>query len=166
MATDFFIKIAGVDGQSNDKQHQKWIEVIRFSHGSMQNVTSGRATDVAGRGQYVPFVFAHLVDKATPKLQRNCMSGLNISTVEFQVCRAIGGAQVPVYEVKLENVKVAKATVASEATGTDQNGDPVYHPIETVELVAAKETWKVTPIKPDNTKDGAVEANFDQVTNS
>ena len=38
--------------------------------------------------------------------------------------------------------------------------------VEEVELVVGKMTWKVTPIKPDNTKDGAVEASFNQVENS
>lgn len=168
MATDFFIKINGIDGESSDKQHAKWIEVIRFSHGASQNLATGRATDVAGRGQFLPFIFVHAVDKATPKLQHHCMSGQQITSIEFQVCRAIGGAQVPVYEIKLENVKVAKATVTNEVLGDPSASglDVVYQPIETVELVAAKMTWKVTPIKADNTKDGAIEANFNQMTNS
>ncbi|MDO5532388.1 type VI secretion system tube protein Hcp [Sutterella sp.] len=175
MATDFFIRIEGIEGESNDKSHGKWIEVVGFMHGSMQNVGAGRATDVAGRGQFVPFVFTHLLDKATPKLQQFCMSGQKIAKVEFQVCRAIGGAQVPVYEIKLENVKIARAevrTVAVESTKTGSLLDTFsgvgnsYQPVEQVELIAGKMTWKVTPIKPDNTKDGAVEASFDQIANS
>ena len=46
--------------------------------------------------------------------------------------------------------------------GDDTSGVPT----ETVNLVAAKMTWKYTAIKEDNTKDGAVEANFNQVENS
>jgi hypothetical protein len=37
--------------------------------------------------------------------------------------------------------------------------------VETVDLVAGKITWKVTPIKPDGSKDGAIEAAFDQIAN-
>ena len=44
--------------------------------------------------------------------------------------------------------------------------DGVYIPIEIVEMVPGKITWKVTAIKPDNTKDGAVEASFNQVENA
>ncbi len=170
MATDYFIKIDGVDGESGDKSHSKWIEVVRFGHGARQNITTGRATDVAGRGQFDPFVFIHKVDKATPKLQHHCMSGQKVGKVIFHVCRAIGGSQVPVYEVTLENVKVSSARVFTAATTNDTEGvlvpDAAYLPYEEVELVAGKTTWKVTPIKPDNTKDGAVETNFDQITNS
>lgn len=163
MASDFFLKIDGIDGQSNDKGHGKWIELLSFGHGSIQNVTLARGSDVAGRGQFTPFVFSHLVDKATPKLQQFCMNGQKIAKVEFHVCRAIAGVQVPVYEIKMENVKVAKAEVGvkilDDGTGTGEA-------VETVELVAGKITWKVTPIKPDNTKDGAIEASFDQISNS
>lgn len=97
MVTDFFIKIDGVDGESNEKSHTKWIEVIDFSHGSVQNIALGKAHEVSGRGQFTPFTFTHVVDKATPKLQNYCMTGQKINKVEFQVCRSIGGSQVPVY---------------------------------------------------------------------
>ena len=170
MASDFFIKIDGIDGESSDKSHAKWIEVIAFEHGSVQNVGVGRATDVSGRGQFMPFSFTHLVDKATPKLQQFCMSGQKVAKVQFMVCRAVAGAQVPVYEVTMENVKIAKTQVKSVVNGssaplidTYAGVDGVYIPIEIVEMVPGKITWKVTAIKPDNTKDGAVEASFNQV---
>lgn len=173
MASDFFIKIDGIDGESSDKSHAKWIEVIAFEHGSVQNVGVGRATDVSGRGQFMPFSFTHLVDKATPKLQQFCMSGQKVAKVQFMICRAVAGAQVPVYEVTMENVKIAKTQVKSVVNGssaplidTYAGVDGVYIPIEIVEMVPGKITWKVTAIKPDNTKDGAVEASFNQVENA
>lgn len=156
MAVDFFLKLEGIDGQSSDKGHSNWIEVFAIDHGSMQNVTMQRGADVAGRGQFLPFKFTHAVDKATPKLQQFCMNGQKIAKAEFASCRAIAGVQVPVYEIKMENVKVAKAEVKTV------DGEIV----EDVELVAGKLTWKVTPIKPDNTKDGAIEAAFDQIANA
>ena len=175
MASDFFVKIEGIDGESSDKAHSKWIEVISFSHGAMQNVGVGRATDVSGRGQFLPFRFTHLVDKATPKLQQFCLSGQKVPKVQFQVCRAVAGAQGPVYEVTLENVKLSKCFVKSVVNGGNSSediidsfagADGVYIPTEEVEMIAGKITWKVTAIKPDNTKDGAVEASFNQVENS
>ena len=156
MAVDFFLKLEGIDGQSSDKGHANWIEVFSIDHGAMQNVTMQRGADVAGRGQFLPFKFTHAVDKATPKLQQFCMNGQKIAKAEFASCRAIAGVQVPVYEIKMENVKVAKAEVKTV------EGEIV----EEVELVAGKLTWKVTPIKPDNTKDGAIEAAFDQIANA
>ncbi len=160
MATDFFIKVDGIDGQSNDKNHGKWIEVRAFNHGAVQNVGAGRATDVSGRGQFEPFVFEHELDKATPKLQQFCMNGQKVAKVEFQVCRAVAGVQTPVYEVTMENVKIAKTEVAIK----EVEGGQI--PVETVSLVPGKLTWKYTAIKPDNSKDGAVETSFNQVENA
>lgn len=163
MANDFFLKLEGIDGQSDDKGHPKWIEVMSFAHGSMQNISVQRGVDVAGRGQFLPFTFTHAVDKATPKLQQFCMSGQKIAKAEFAYCRAIAGVQTAVYEVKLENVKVAKAEVHTISSSEDAL---LQQPVETVELIAGKISWKVTPIKADNTKDGAIEAAFDQISNS
>ena len=165
MANDFFIKIDGIDGESVDKSHGKWIECTYFQHGSEQPIVAGRSTDVSGRGHFIPFTFVHLIDKATPKIQQFCMSGQKVAKVQFQVCRAVAGAQVPVYEITLENVKIAKAIVSIPDYDEDDVA-AVAVPVETVELVAAKMTWKYTAIKEDNTKDGAVEATFNQVENA
>lgn len=166
MANDFFVKIEGIDGESSDKSHGKWIEAIDFSHGSCQAIAAGRATDVAGRGHFENFTFTHLLDKATPKIQQFCMSGQKIAKVQFQVCRAVAGVQVPVYEITLENVKIAKASVKTIVAETVNAVEDTKLPVEVVEMVVGKMTWKVTAIKPDNTKDGAVEASFNQIENS
>lgn len=176
MVTDFFIKIEGVDGEAKEQNHQKWIEVVSFNHGAVQNIALGRAAEVSGRGQFTPFIFSHLLDKATPKLLKYCMTGQKINKVVFQACRAIGGAQVPVYEVTLENAKISRidvdtvveetSTVTETASQASTFQAKAYQVLEKVEMVAAKMTWKVTPIKTDNTKDGAVEASFDQMINA
>src|SRR5574344_2161251 len=181
MANDFFIKIDGIDGESEDKSHGKWIECLGFSLGSVQSVAAGRATDVAGRGHFTPFVFTHLLDKASPKLQQYCMAGQKVAKVQFHVCRAIAGAQVPVYEVTLENVKISCAQISTVPVdaGTNPGAGAIESmadrftgvektnlPIEEVSLVAAKITWKYTAVKEDNTKEGAVEASYNQVENS
>jgi type VI secretion system secreted protein Hcp len=59
---------------------------------------------------------------------------------------------------------VAKAEV--KTINTDDTDDPLaQQPVEDVELVAGKITWKVTPVKPDGSKDGAIEAAYDQIAN-
>jgi type VI secretion system secreted protein Hcp len=164
MASVYFLKLDGIDGQSNDKGHDKWIELISFSHGSHQNVSIERGGDVAGRGQFLPFAFTHAVDKATPKLQQYCVTGQKIGKAQLQYCRVISGAQTAVYEATFENARVVSALVKTLDTKTDDVLSE--QPVEVVELVAAKITWKVTPIKADGSKDGAIEASFDQIANA
>jgi type VI secretion system Hcp family effector len=158
------MQLDGIEGLSGDKAHEKWLEVISFEHGAHQNVSIERGGDVAGRGQFYPFTFTHAVDKATPKLQQYCVSGQKIGKATLQFSRVIGGASTPVYEVVLENCRVADAKVHTIEGGGD---DPLSkQPVETVQLVAGKITWKVVPIKPDGSKDGAIEAAFDQIANA
>jgi type VI secretion system Hcp family effector len=165
MAGVYFLQLDGIEGQASDKAHDKWLELVSFSHGASQNVSIQRSGDVAGRGQFLPFKFTHAVDKATPKIQLYSMNGNKIDKAVFQYCRVIGGVQTPVYEVTLENVRVAKAEIRT--IDTSDTSDPLaQQPVEEVELVAAKTTWKVTPIKPDGSKDGAIEASYDQIANA
>jgi type VI secretion system Hcp family effector len=165
MASVYFLQLDGIEGQAADKAHDKWLELVSFSHGSSQNVSIQRSGDVAGRGQFLPFKFTHAVDKATPKIQLYSMNGNKIDKAVFQYCRVIGGTQTPVYEVTLENVRVAKAEIRT--IDTSDTSDPLaQQPVEEVELVAAKATWKITPIKPDGSKDGAIEASYDQIANA
>lgn len=160
MANDMFLQVDGIEGESTDKGHTNWIDVYSFSHGASQNVQMGRGTDVAGRGIFEAFTMVHAVDKATPKIQQFCMNGQKISKAKLDVCRAIAGRQEIVYEVTLENVKIASATVKLIKI------NDIEQPVEEVEFIAGKISWKVTSIKPDNTKDGAIEACFDQISNS
>ncbi|MDR2245097.1 MAG: type VI secretion system tube protein Hcp [Treponema sp.] len=167
MASVYFLQLDGIEGQASDKAHDKWLELISFSHGGTQNVSIQRSGDVAGRGQFLPLTFVHAVDKASPKLQLYCMNGSKIEKAVLQYCRVIGGAQTPVYEVTLENVRVAKTLVKTIETGSGGTNDPfTQQPVEEVDLVAGKITWKVTPIKPDGSKDGAIEAAYDQIANA
>jgi type VI secretion system secreted protein Hcp len=164
MASVYFLQIDGIEGQASDAKHEKWLELLSFSHGSVQNINIQASADVQGRGQYIPFTFTHAVDKATPKLQLSCMKGEVIKTAKFEYCRVLGGEQTAVYELTLNSVRVAKAEIKTVNPKAD---DPAsQQPVEEVNLVAAEITVKVTPIKPDGTKDGAIETKWNQVTNS
>jgi type VI secretion system secreted protein Hcp len=164
MASVYFLQIDGIEGQASDAKHEKWLELLSFSHGAQQNINIQASADVQGRGQYIPFTFTHAVDKATPKLQLSCMKGEVIKTAKFEYCRVLGGAQTPVYELTLNSVRVARAEIKTVNPSAD---DPAsQQPVEEVELVAAEIIVKVTPIKSDGTKDGAIETKWNQVTNS
>ena len=98
MASVYFLQLDGIEGQASDTKHEKWLELISFSHGALQNINIQASSDVQGRGQYVPFTFTHAVDKSSPKLQLSCMKGEVIKTAKFEYCRVLGGTQTPVYE--------------------------------------------------------------------
>jgi type VI secretion system Hcp family effector len=163
MAGTYFLQLEGIEGQAADSLHDKWIELISFAHGTSQHVSIENLLGVSGQGEFAPFTFSHAVDKATPKLQLYCMNGTVINKAVFQYCRVVSGSATAVYEITLETVRVAKAEVKTIAT--ESNAPLAQQPVETVELVAGRATWKATPIKPDGSKDGAIEASYDQVAN-
>jgi type VI secretion system secreted protein Hcp len=165
MAGIYFLKLEGIDGQASDSAHDKWVELLSFSHGTSQHVAIQKSGGgVSGQGQFAPFVFTHAVDKATPKLQLYCMNGTKINKAVLQYCRVVNGTPTAVYEVTLENVRVSKAEVKTIST---ESTDPLaQQPVELVELVAGKATWKVVPVKTDGSLDGAIEADYDQVANT
>ncbi|MDR2480848.1 MAG: type VI secretion system tube protein Hcp [Spirochaetaceae bacterium] len=164
MASVYFLKLDGIEGQASDTKHEKWLDILSFSHGALQNINVQASSDVQGRGQFIPFSFTHAVDKATPKLQLSCMKGEVIKQAKFEYCRVLGGSQTPVYEITLNSVRVAKAEIKTLNPKSDDVAS--QQPVEEVQLVAAEIVVKVMPIKPDGTKDGAIETKWNQVTNT
>ena len=151
-----YLKIDGIEGEARDSQHEKWIDVLDFSHGSSQSVQTG-SPEVAGRGIFEPFVFTHIVDKATPRLQQRCMTGTWINSAELHVCRSIAGRQTVVYKVMLDGAKIVKADVRTETMP-----DGTTRLVEEVRLLVNKETWSTTTVGMDSSIGGSTEADFDQ----
>lgn len=91
---DFFIKIAGIDGESKDSKHTGWIDVLSFNYGVSQSssVFTGGGGGV-GKANFDALSFTHYVDKATPNLMQYCASGKHIGTVEVSCCKVGDGSQ-------------------------------------------------------------------------
>ena len=138
LATDFFIKLDGITGESEDPDHIGWIEALSFSSGSSNMNEIPEHPD--GKGILDTFVFTHLVDKATPAIQTACMNGTVIpgGVVEFD--RIIDGKLQKVYELTLSDITVQDATIKTEDLPDDE-----FQIVEIVELLVDKVTWKAYP---------------------
>ncbi|MEG0332926.1 MAG: type VI secretion system tube protein Hcp [Akkermansia sp.] len=155
MAFDSYIQISGVEGQSTDSAHSAWIDVISFKHGSAQETKFTNNTNAIGRGVMEPFIFVHLLDKATPLLQKFCMSGQNIETVKFEVCAQIGGGKQKVYEVDMKNARVVEAQVITvDATLTKDTllagvgrDSSAVRLVEQISLIADEYKWTTHTFK-------------------
>ncbi|MDY0004676.1 MAG: type VI secretion system tube protein Hcp [Polyangia bacterium] len=91
---DFFIKIAGIDGESKDSKHTGWIDVLSFGYGVSQSSSmfTGGGGGV-GKASFDTLNFVHYVDKATPNLMQYCASGKHVGTVEVSCCKVGDGSQ-------------------------------------------------------------------------
>jgi len=91
---DFFIKLAGIDGESKDSKHIGWIDVLSFSYGvSQSSSTFTGGGGGVGKASFDALNFTHYVDKATPNLMQYCAAGKHIDTIEVSCCKVGDGAQ-------------------------------------------------------------------------
>lgn len=161
MAFSTYIQIDGIEGQATDAAHANWIDVIAFKHGSAQQSASHDQANSAGRGVLKPLVFTHALDKATPNLQKACMSGQNIASVKMEVCAQIGGAKAKLYELEMTNARVIGADVA-----TAEGKDGSVRVLEDVSLVAEQVKWTAHTFKTTGELAGDVAAGWNTTTDS
>lgn len=94
MAFDCFLKIDGIDGESQDDRHAKEIDVLSFSWG--ESNTGGVAHGGgggAGKVSMQDFHFTMKLNKASPLLARACATGQHIKSAVL-TCRKAGGSVV------------------------------------------------------------------------
>ena len=94
MATvDYFLKIKGIEGESQDDTHKGEIEIDSFSWGAVQAGShAGGGGGGAGKVQMQDFHFTMRINKASAKLFLACASGEHIPEA-ILTCRKAGGEQ-------------------------------------------------------------------------
>ncbi len=93
MAYDMFLKIEGIEADSTDAAHPKWIEVLSYAHGVSQapgGTLSAEGALTGGRADHQDFSIVKRLDSASPMLFLKCCTGEHIPRVELELCRATG----------------------------------------------------------------------------
>lgn len=115
MASDMFLKLEGIDGESEDSKQKGWIELLSWSWGEVQTGSAGKGGGSGvGKVDMQDFSFTKFLDKATPKLMLFCASGKHIPTVEF-MARKAGGEQEHYMKMKLIDVLVSSFQTSNSA---------------------------------------------------
>ena len=140
MAVDMFLKIEGIDGESSDDAHKKWIELLSFSHGVSQPVTgaSGTGGRTGGRADFQDFTITKTIDASTPDLNLHCANGKHIPKIEVELCLATEDKHV-FMKYEMEDVIVSSISPG----GTSDGG---VKPLETVSFAYGSIKWEYTPI--------------------
>ena len=90
MAADYFLKIDGIEGESQDKTHKGEIHLESWSWGESQTGTmSHGGGGGAGKVNMQDFHFVMGVNKATPKLLLACASGDHIPKAVLTCRKAV-----------------------------------------------------------------------------
>lgn len=142
--SDAYIQIDGVKGQSQDKDHKDWVELISYTHNLAQPInnptagTTGRRPQ--GRAEWEDLVIVKQQDLASPLLAHLCASGNYIKKAELHLMAA-GAAGTNTrnnyMKILLEDLYVSKYNSRLESS--------TNRPIEEIHLNFGKIKWEFTP---------------------
>jgi type VI secretion system secreted protein Hcp len=111
MATDFFLKIEGIDGESTVRYVEAGhIDVHSMSFGVTQPLQIGRTGTglSAGKASFGEIHFTKYTDKSSPKLYQAAGAGTHIPSAVFSGWKAAGdGGPQMYFKVKLTDVMVS-----------------------------------------------------------
>ncbi|MGF6774726.1 type VI secretion system secreted protein Hcp [Paraburkholderia sp. GAS199] len=153
MAQDIFIRISGIDGESQDSSHKNEIEATSWSWQILQqsdmHVGSGGG---AGKATVEDLAFEHFVDRASPNLMKYCLTGKHIEEAVLTVRKA-GGSPLEYLKLTMSDVLVTR--VHPSGSNTD-NGIR-----ERVRLSFAKVKQEYVVQNAQGGSGGAVTAAYD-----
>lgn len=151
MATDYFLKIDGIEGESKDGKHGNEIDLLSWSWGETQ--LGGHATGGgggAGKVSMQDFNFAMSICKASPKLLMACATGSHIKSAVL-TCRKAGKMQQEYLIIKFSDLLVSSfQTGAGGEVPTDQ-----------ISLNFSKIEYSYAPQKPDGSLDTKIPVHYD-----
>ena len=147
-----FAKYEGIDGESDDANHGKWIDVVSIDWGAQK--PGGGATGQSRRRGAAVVGDMELIteyEKSSPKLQEKCLKGEIIPKLELECTATYGGARATYLKYELKNVMIT--SFKTHASGNDAAGPP------TVTIGNNFEEVKVTYTEYD--KEGSSKGNVE-----
>ena len=152
-AADYFLKIDGVEGESQDSKHKAEIEIQSFSFGATQTGSfAAGGGGGAGKVSMQDFHFTVPVNKASPKLMLACASGQHIKKAVLTVRKAGKEQQ--------EYLKYTFSDILVSSYQTGGGGGDVM-PVDQISLNFAKIEQEYKEQKADGTLAGSVKAGWD-----
>ncbi|MGH8770389.1 MAG: Hcp family type VI secretion system effector [Burkholderiales bacterium] len=154
--SDYFLKLDGISGESQDARHKDEVEVASWSWGEEQTIiASGGGGSAGGKVSMRDFQFTMRVNRATPQLIAACASGKPIKTVVL-TGRRTGGA-------KFEFLKYtfSDAIVSSYGSAASEGGLPM----EQVSLNYAQIEVEYKEQRPDGSAGATHKAGWNRQAN-
>ncbi|MBT0394094.1 Hcp family type VI secretion system effector [Morganella morganii] len=158
MAQDIFIKIEGIEGESQDFSHKGEIDLLRWDWSVSQpsNMHAGSGGG-AGKVTVYDLYFKHYFDKASTNLLKYCLSGKHIPEAILTV-RKSGGDPLEFLKITLQEIVI---------TSVDSVGE-IYmpSPIEKVSLQFARVKFEYLPQNAEGGSMGVVAVGYDIKANT
>lgn len=153
-AVDYFLKIDGIQGESQDKTHKSEIQLHSFSWGETNAGTfSAGGGGGAGKVSMQDFHFVMNVNKASPKLFLACANGEHIKSA-ILTARKAGKEQQEYMKVTFSDLLVS----SFQTSGASDAGNL---PMDQISFNFAKVEIEYKEQKADGTLGGAIKAFYD-----
>lgn len=110
-AFDAYLKLEGVEGESTDPRHPKWISITSFTHGIAGANATGNQRD------FSELCLTKSLDKASPLLAQRCAEGTVISSAKLELVTA-SAERLRFYEITLSNVVVRSSRNSGQSAST------------------------------------------------
>lgn len=133
--TDIFLRLEGIDGESKDQAHPRWMDIQSFHWG----VTRPAGTNLT---QMSALQLFKRVDSASPLLHLACANGQHFPKVTLDLVRP-GERRVRYYRIVLEDVLVTSSGVAWTEPAAE------YGVAEILGLAYGRMSWTYTEFAPD-----------------
>jgi type VI secretion system secreted protein Hcp len=155
---DYFLKVDGAPGESQDSKHSSEIEVLSFTFGASQvgSASYGKGLG-AGKVSMQDFSFLMKANKAGPKLFLACAQGTHIKTAVL-TCRKAGKDQQDYLKVTFTDLLVSSFNEAGSG-----GSDPI--PMQSISLNFSKIEYEYKEQNADGSLGGVTKAHFDLKTN-
>ncbi len=138
MAQDIFLKLEGVEGESQDSKHKGWIDVYSFSLG-LSNMGAGHTGGGSGAGKadITDISLSKQVDKSSATLYKFCYQGKHIKKGSV-VFRKAGGEN-PVEYLKYDMDEVFITSIQT----SDSSGGGIANESLSLNFSKIKMTYKM-----------------------
>lgn len=158
MAFDIFLQIDTINGESHDKDHQGWIDVLAWSWGASNSANTQQG---GGGGQGKVNVNAlsitKPVDISTPKLFQSVASGQPYNTAKLVVRKQAGGQPL-----EYVTINMGEVIVSSISEGGSGGGDSLT---ENISLNFSKVDIKYIQQNADGSAGTTLELGWDVLAN-
>jgi type VI secretion system secreted protein Hcp len=152
MAVDYFLKVDGIPGESQDAKHKGEIDVLAFSWGvSQAKATASGGGGGAGKAVFDDLLVVAQTSKASPLLWLACASGKHVKSAVI-TCRRAGKSPVEFLKITLSDVVIS----SYELDGSDE--EP---PLDQIGLAYAKIETQYTPVDATGKSQPPVKAGWD-----
>jgi len=116
MAFDAFLKLDGVQGESQNKAHKGEIEVFSFSWGLSNTGSHAGTGGGVGKASFQDIHFQSTTTKASPQLAKSCATGAHIKKATLTL-RKSGQSQIEFVKIMLSDVLVSSYDQAGATEG-------------------------------------------------